>query len=176
MILDIETDMGGHNIIQIAYGIYDINFNKIKIENMIINNRNGSRDYYKIIPMRDIWNGMTPHDALSIFATDLNDCAYVVGHNVEHFDMRVLTRELKNLGIPFDEKKYQIICTMVSSKTYVGALGKNGKIKVPKLSELHKKLFGCEPDCVQHDAVNDIETARKCFVGLIENGVIPRPL
>lgn len=175
MVLDIETDMGGANIIQIAYNIYDTESNLLKSENIIINNGNGSRDYYKIIPIIEILRGLAPHAALTIFARDLEECAYVVGHNVEHFDMRILTKALKNLDIPVDTNKYKIICTMAGSKKYVGALGKNGKIKNPKLSELYKKLFGCEPDCVQHDAKNDIDTAHKCFAKLVELGVMVRP-
>lgn len=176
MVLDIETDMGGANIIQIAYNIYDSDFNLLKHENIIINNGNGSRDYYKIIPIKDILNGMAPYAGLSIFAKDLNECSYVVGHNVQHFDMRILTKALKNLGIFFDTKKYKLICTMYGSKKYVGALDKKGAIKNPKLSELYKKLFGCEPPCIQHDAKNDIETTHKCFVKLVELGVIDRPI
>ena len=64
-------------------------------------------------------------------------------------------------------------CTMKSPavKSLVGAKDKRGRIKWPKLEELHTFLFGESFDGA-HDAMVDVKATRRCFYEMVERGVI----
>jgi DNA polymerase III epsilon subunit-like protein len=93
----------------------------------------------------------------------------VVAHNIS-FDRDVISREMRKRDIPpftFERAiRSKGFCTMYKSKNLCDMKNKNGNLKVPKLSELHNFLFGCEPTGCLHDALYDCEVTLVCYKGL----------
>jgi len=110
-------------------------------------------------------------EVLNTFLTDVDKTQLIVGHNIS-FDTRIIGAELVRTNI---ESKLLDIKTLDTSEVsvdfcqLVGGLG--GKLKKPKLVELHEKLFG-EPFEDAHDAAYDVEATSKCFFGLLKESVI----
>lgn len=142
------------------------------------------------IPQEEFWikNGFTTEgnqrdgipiaDALKPFVSNLQECEYLVSHNMD-FDYNVVGSEMLRLGLK-SEKKPTRICTKEAStdwckipfagrRQYPGAGPQ--RYKWPKLSELHQKLFnrGFEG---AHDAMADVIALKDCFFGLVNAGVI----
>jgi hypothetical protein len=177
IVLDIETD-GKCHIVQIAYSIYDKNMNKIKSKNMLINNGKYIIDYYKKFNYSTInREGLQPINALKILQEDMNECNYIIGHNICSDIGCIQKFAIKN-NFDFDivakiTGDFQIIDTMKVSKQLLDLKDKNGRLKNPKLSELYSFLHNNNIDeNKQHSADYDIETTLECVVSLIKLDVI----
>jgi len=112
---------------------------------------------------------------LNEFAWLLNETHHLVGHNIA-FDSSIVGCEYVRCGMenPIELKPDSIrkhICTMESSKEFVGIPGSLGGFKWPKLSELYLKLFN-ESFVGAHDASNDVAATAKCFFELKRLGII----
>jgi len=99
----------------------------------------------------------------NLFLADL-----IIGHNIS-YDMNVLYFELLRIGKDkgFTDLKDSCYCTMKNSTDVVQIKNQYGKNKWPKLTELHKFLFGCDFDGA-HSALSDIEATARCFIELME--------
>lgn len=114
---------------------------------------------------------------LDEFLMDLQDCEWMVSHNLE-FDYNVLGSELIRAG-KRSARKPRRICTKEASTQWCaipfeGARrypGSRQSFKWPKLEELHHKLFS-RPFENAHDALGDVRALRDCFFGLVQHGVI----
>ncbi len=99
----------------------------------------------------------------------------LVGHNVD-FDRNVVAAEMYRLGYPTDtvQKDFYAtrhLCLMTTTTAFCRLPQRLGKPKYPKLTELHKKLFGEElHGC--HSALADVEASARCFFRLRALGVI----
>lgn len=171
MVLDIETTKY-RDIIQIAYDIYDKNFNHISNINTLVNEGIGQRDYYERFTIEEIYeNGRDPIDVLLELRNHLNLCKYIVCHNVV-FDVKNIYRYFERYNIHVPHRPLEI-CTMLKSRKLCKCLDKNNKIKNPKLSELYFYCFGELPDESQtHTANYDIHITFKCFKYLVDIGHI----
>lgn len=179
IVLDIETD-GKTHVVQIAYSIYDKNFDKIKSENILINNGKYIVDYYKKFNYSTINRvGLQPLDALKILECDLIECNYIVGHNI-CTDIRGIQKFAQKNNCDFDivakiNSDMQILDTMKISKDLLDLKDKNGRLKNPKLSELyaflHNKTIN---DHKQHTADYDIETTMECLISLLKLDIIKK--
>ncbi len=152
-------------IIQISWILYDTELNCIiqEYDNYI------KLNHISIPPETTAINGITNEilqengipiqDALNNFIFALDNCSLIIGHNV-NFDKKMIEVEFErnNMQIKLDDKKF--FCTMRNA----------GKIngKIPKLSELHQKLFGFIPDNL-HNSKIDVEITLKCYLELIKN-------
>lgn len=125
---------------------------------------------------KSLAEGVPIKGALESFMLDVNECQYLVSHNMD-FDYNVLGAELVRAGVR--GKKLTRICTKEAStdyfkipfagrKQYPGA---RQSFKWPKLSELHVKLFGTDFEGA-HDAMADVRALRTCFFELLRLGVI----
>ena len=130
-------------------------------------------------------------DILKEFFYYLKTCHKLVGHNIS-FDINMLKVELlrliyddiDNYYKPSNEIKYykqnlyfltnykNICCTLKDSIELcnIEAVDRYGKkyLKYPKLVELHKKLFGFEPNNL-HNALVDILVTLKCYIKMNYN-------
>jgi len=95
----------------------------------------------------------------------------IVAHSLD-FDVSVISAEYLRSGLetPFGGKKQ--ICTMTTRRIveFCEIAGKRG-FKWPKLSELHRKLFGSDFE-EAHDAGADAAACARCFFALKDRGVI----
>lgn len=134
--------------------------------------------------------GKVLKDILFQFIEDYESCDLLVGHNLS-FDVNMLKMETMRLiqTSLYFEKLYleefleklimesnnnsnsnssntKHYCTMKKTITYcdIKVIDKKGKeyIKFPKLSELHKKMFGYIPKNL-HNSLHDVLVCLRCF-------------
>lgn len=111
-------------------------------------------------------------DVLNEFIHDRKSCEYAIAHNMK-FDSQIIRAEMfrANFKTEFENTK---ICTMSNPHVvaFCGLMTKNGRGgKVPKLEELHKKLFGIGFEGA-HDGLKDVSATAKCFFELIRLNII----
>lgn len=156
-------------IIQLAYIIVNKDFEIVKIINKYLkhNKCKISKDAYNVHKInKEILDlhGHKTEDILSEFIKDMVDVKYVVGHNVK-FDINMIQHNLKRYNYeiinPFINKNE--LCTCLLGKYICCAKNSAGKIKLPKLDELHIKLFG-KSLINSHDALVDTIACMKCFI------------
>jgi DNA polymerase-3 subunit alpha len=110
---------------------------------------------------------------VDLFLRDVAKADFLVGHNIE-FDLQILGAELVRL-----EKDPQLILGKQKIDTGLASIdycqlpgGVGGKLKMPKLLELHQKLFG-KGFGDAHDAAYDVAATARSFFGLIQAKVVP---
>lgn len=115
------------------------------------------------------------HDLLSVlqlFKSDVERATLLIGHNIE-FDISIIGAEFIRKGMdPELLLSRTKLDTGVASTEFcqlTGGVG--GKLKMPRLTELHEKLFG-KPIKDAHDAAYDVAATARCFFGLIRQGVV----
>ena len=168
MVLDIETTKY-REIIQIAYNIYDENFNLINRVDNIINEGIGKRDYYQRFTLSEIYErGRDVVDVLLELKNDMMKTKYVVCHNVT-FDIGNIYKYFRKYNIYITKKPIEI-CTMKISRKLCNCKDKNGKRKNPKLLELYQHCFKELPnESLTHTADYDVHITAQCFKHLLEN-------
>ncbi|MFZ5971938.1 MAG: DNA polymerase III subunit alpha [Bacteroidota bacterium] len=111
-------------------------------------------------------------DVLTAFLTDLKNTRQLVGHNIE-FDINIIGAELIRAGFaPEAFMALPKLDTGIAATEFCqlsGGMG--GKLKMPRLSELHEKLFneGFED---AHDASYDVAATARSFFGLIARRIV----
>jgi DNA polymerase-3 subunit alpha len=122
---------------------------------------------------RAMEEGVELKSAFSHFLADLGKTKQLVGHNIE-FDINIIGAEFIRQSINTDEfLKLSKVDTGISSTEFCqlqGGIG--GRLKMPRLTELHEKLFG-KPFQDAHDAAYDVAATARCFFGLLEQKVVP---
>ena len=165
IILDTETD-GGNKIVQISYYILNELNDKINSYDFFLNDGTHTIDFFKKFNREFIkLNGIDVPIVLKKLANDFLHCSRIVCHNTQ-FDLAKLKLYFEKFNIEYSIPP-DVYCTMLRSKDIVKALGKNGKIKNPKLGELCQ-FFGIEynPD-VAHDGLYDVDVTYKCYKKMI---------
>lgn len=121
--------------------------------------------------------GIPLRRALHEFILDLNQCDFLVCHNM-NFDKNVIGCEM--VRYEMRGKRVEKICTMESSIDFckipfTGQRNWYGKVtktfKWPSLKELHFKLFGKDFEAA-HSASGDVAALKNCFFELVKIGVI----
>ena len=125
--------------------------------------------------------GIPIRDALRLFEKDLEDCVLLVGHN-SAFDKHILASECWRCC--FDSFAVKVenmpcVCTMRAAKPICKLplsaaqqkYAQPSEYKFPRLSELHKYLFGSEP-VIQHDALEDVKATARCYFELKKLGEV----
>lgn len=106
--------------------------------------------------------GKPAFNVLRELQDNLKKCKVKIAHNIS-FDNRIILSELKRYDIThqlFQFKKGY--CTMKNTRDIVQALDSRGRIKNPKLNELHQFLFGNNFEGA-HDALQDIRATARCY-------------
>ncbi len=109
--------------------------------------------------------------ALNSFLTELEQCKYLLAHNLD-FDKPVILAELLRYNrIPTLTNKPKSICTMKETTELLKLPGgRGGGYKYPSLTELHKHLFNADFSGA-HDADVDVSAMAKCFFELRKRGL-----
>ncbi len=119
---------------------------------------------------KDVENAPYIEEVISQILRFLNTADLVVGHNIE-FDEQIIRDELARLGRNGDYQPMKSLCTMRTSTDYCKLPGRGFSFKSPRLSELHKHLFG-EYFTGAHDAMFDVEATARSFGELLKREVI----
>lgn len=121
-------------------------------------------------------NGESPQEVWTDFLSDLENCDYLVAHNID-FDIQVIQGELKRHRInnPFAGKK--LICTMKEGKNCCRIPSDDGNgFRYPDLEELYKIVFferlTGPPITGLHNAFVDASITAKIFIKMLEKDQI----
>ena len=108
---------------------------------------------------------------LQEFNKALEKAEYNVGHNVK-FDINIVGCEFyrEELATEMSNKMVLDTCTEITAKYCEIPGGRGGKFKLPKLNELHNKLFGHEFN-EAHNAAFDVEATTRSFLELLRKGI-----
>ena len=105
-----------------------------------------------------------------VLAELIEGAEVVAGHNVT-FDLEVARWERQRMGLhPYSARR--VIDTMLLGTDLCKLPGRMGSYKWPKLSELHRFLFGAPFDGA-HDALADVDATLRCLVEMGKRGIIP---
>jgi DNA polymerase-3 subunit alpha len=111
-------------------------------------------------------------EVLQAFQSDLGRTGVLVGHNIE-FDINIIGAELLRKGQDTTALlERQKVDTGIAATPFCqlsGGIG--GKLKMPRLAELHQILFGKAFEDA-HDAAYDVAATARCFFGLIQRNVV----
>jgi DNA polymerase-3 subunit alpha len=121
---------------------------------------------------RAMEEGVNLKDAFAEFIGDLKLTKQLVGHNIE-FDISIIGAEFIRQSLTTEQfLNIARLDTGISSTEFCqlqGGIG--GRLKMPRLTELHEKLFG-KPFQDAHDASYDVAATARCFFGLITGKVV----
>ncbi|RZK77585.1 MAG: DNA polymerase III subunit alpha, partial [Pedobacter sp.] len=112
--------------------------------------------------------GITLKEVLEKFNIALSKSKFVVGQNVG-FDVNIMGCEFHRLGVVNNLAMMPVLdtCTEVTADLLRLPGGRNGRYKLPTLTELHQYLFG-EPFAEAHNATADVEATTRCFLQLLK--------
>jgi len=109
---------------------------------------------------------------LGLLEKDLANTQVLVGHNIE-FDINIIGAELIRSSLPTENflalQKVDTGLVSIEFCQLQGGIG--GRLKMPRLNELHEKLFGKKFDDA-HDASYDVAATARSFFGLIHKKVV----
>ncbi len=164
-------------LIQIAWQLHDANGKLLTQHNYIIKPEGFDIPYkaeqvHGVSTKRALDEGHDLKHVLNLFLEDLNKTSRLVGHNIE-FDINIIGAELLRQQIDAELfLKLDNVDTGISGTEFcqmTGGVG--GRLKMPRLVELHEKLFGKDFGDA-HDAAYDVAATARCFFGLMEKKVV----
>ncbi len=190
LIFDTETTGIPHNktapisdvdnwprVVQLAWQLHDAKGKLLSQQNFLIKPEGFDIPYkaeqiHGISTKRALAEGHSLKKILDLFVHDLTRATLLVGHNIE-FDISILGAEF--IRQQFDVGsllKLEKVDTGLVSTAFCGLSGGlGGKLKMPRLVELHEKLFGVNYGDA-HDAAYDVAATARCFFGLIKKQVV----
>src|SRR6478609_702475 len=164
-------------LVQIAWELHDGKGKLISQHSYIIK-PNGfdipfkAEQVHGISTKRALEEGHELRTVLDTFNKDLDKTQVLVGHNIE-FDINIIGAEL--LRESQDTERFLALNKVDTGLVSIdfcqleGGLG--GKLKMPRLSELHEKLFGKNFEDA-HDASYDVAATARSFFGLVSKKVV----
>ncbi|HET9486625.1 MAG TPA: 3'-5' exonuclease, partial [Chryseosolibacter sp.] len=190
LIFDTETTGIPHNktapisdvdnwprLVQLAWQLHDARGKLISRQNLLIKPDGFDIPYkaeqiHGISTKRAMAEGHPISTVLDQFMTDLGQSSLLVGHNIE-FDISILGAELFRQQIDLEPllKLGKVDTGIVSTEFCQLTGGIGGRLKMPRLVELHEKLFGKDFGDA-HDASYDVAATARCFFGLVEKKVV----
>jgi DNA polymerase-3 subunit alpha len=190
LIFDTETTGIPHNktapisdvdnwprVVQLAWQLHDYRGQLISQHNYLIKPEGFDIPYkaeqvHGISTKRALAEGHDFKKVLDLFIHDLTKTSVLVGHNIE-FDISILGAELLRKEISIDDflKLEKVDTGIVSTEFCQMTGGIGGRLKMPRLVELHEKLFGKDFGDA-HDASYDVAATARCFFGLITHKVV----
>ncbi|HZY79700.1 MAG TPA: DNA polymerase III subunit alpha, partial [Cyclobacteriaceae bacterium] len=190
LIFDTETTGVPHNksapitdldnwprLVQLAWQLHDNKGKLISRHNYIIKPDGFDIPYkaekvHGISTRRAMEEGVDLKDAFGHFIIDLKQTQQLVGHNIE-FDINIIGAEFIRQSLTTEQflNKARLDTGIASTEFCQLQGGIGGKLKMPRLTELHEKLFG-NPFQDAHDASYDVAATARCFFGLITEKVV----
>lgn len=190
LIFDTETTGIPHNktapindldnwprLVQLAWQLHDAHGKLLSQHSSIIKPEGfdipfKAEQVHGISTQRALNEGQDLNTVLASFQHDLQQTRLLVGHNIE-FDINIIGAEFIRQGL--DTTNFLALAkldTGIAATDFCalpGGLG--GKLKMPRLHELHEKLFGYDFD-EAHDASYDVAATARAFFGLIAQQVV----
>ncbi len=164
-------------LVQIAWQLHDRKGGLISNHNYIVQPEGfdipfKAEQVHGISTKRAIEEGDRLEKVLEIFIGDLTNTKALVGHNID-FDISILGAEFIRKNISPDAfLSLPKIDTCTASIDFCKLPGgPGGRMKMPRLTELYKKLFDQEM-ADAHDAAYDVEATAKSFFELIQKNII----
>jgi len=168
-------------IVQISWGIYDIQGNELKFTDHIINPKGTFSISEESAKIHGITNkiakekGISIKKALKELRSDVkynDNLVAFISHNI-NFDLNVIKSEFSRINRKLKLTNKEIICTMLATTNFCklsrSANPKPGSsYKYPKLEELYNILFECQMEKA-HDSKYDVINLAKCFFHLLNN-------
>ncbi len=190
LIFDTETTGIPHNktapitdldnwprVVQLAWQLHDNKGKLLSQHNYIIKPEGFDIPYkaeqvHGISTKRALAEGHDFNKVLSVFVSDLEKTSLLVGHNIE-FDISILGAEFIRHSINTEAllNKGKLDTGIVSTEFCQLTGGIGGRLKMPRLVELHEKLFGKDFGDA-HDASYDVAATARCFFGLLTQKVV----
>jgi DNA polymerase III subunit alpha len=164
-------------LVQIAWQLHDTNGALLDQRNYLVKPEGfnipfKAEQIHGISTQRATEEGESLEVVLHAFLADVEKTNVLIGHNIE-FDINIIGAELVRKGIdPEKITGVNKVDTGLASIDYCqlpGGIG--GKLKMPRLNELHEKLFGKGFDDA-HDAAYDVAATARCFFGLLQKKVV----
>jgi len=164
-------------LVQIAWQLHDNKGKIISIHNYLVRPEGfdipfKAEQIHGISTQRALEEGTELKTVLDYFLQDIDKTQVLVGHNIE-FDINIIGAELVRQSIntePFlSLEKIDTGLASIDFCQLPGGIG--GKLKMPRLNELHQKLFGKSMEDA-HDASYDVAATARSFFGLITRRVI----
>ncbi len=190
LIFDTETTGIPHNktapitdldnwprLVQLAWQLHDTHGKLLSRHNYIVKPDGfdipfKSEQVHGISTKRALDEGHDLIMVLDVFVKDLANTKLLVGHNIE-FDINIIGAELIRAALPTELfLSLQKLDTGIASTEFCklqGGIG--GKLKMPRLTELHEILFGKKFEDA-HDASYDVAATARSFFGLISKKVV----
>ena len=164
-------------VVQIAWELHDGKGALLSQHNYIVKPEGFDIPYkaeqvHGISTKRAMEEGHALKKVLDLFAADLEKTSVLVGHNIE-FDINILGAELIRQKMATEKllATAKIDTGVVSVEFCQLSGGIGGRLKMPRLTELHEKLFGKGFDDA-HDASYDVAATARSFFGLIKQKVV----
>jgi DNA polymerase-3 subunit alpha len=190
LIFDTETTGVPHNktapitdldnwprLVQLAWQLHDNKGNLISAHNYIVRPEGFDIPYkaeqiHGVSTKRALAEGHELMTVLGTFIGDLSRTSLLVGHNIE-FDINIIGAEfIRKQLAPEQFLNLAKVDTGISSTEFcqlTGGIG--GRLKMPRLLELHEKLFGKDFGDA-HDASYDVAATARCYFGLLQRKVV----
>lgn len=152
-------------LVQLAWLLYDSN-GKLILKNEKIVKPKGfvipkeASNIHGITTEYALTNGDDISTILSQFEEQCQKSKYLIAHNIK-FDSKVIGSEFLRNFNRNPISKLELICTMEGTTDFCKIPGNYG-FKWPKLSELHRKLFGKDFEGA-HNALSDVQATAECF-------------
>lgn len=164
-------------LVQLAWQLHDNRGKLISHHNFIIKPESFDIPYkaeqiHGISTKRALAEGHDMQTVLDTFARDLEKTSQLIGHNIE-FDVNIIGAEFIRKAIATDKLLAitKVDTGIVSTEFCQLKGGLGGKLKMPRLHELHTILFGKDFEDA-HDAAYDVAATGRCFFGLIKKKVV----
>lgn len=164
-------------LVQLAWQLHDARGKLLSQHNYIIKPDGFDIPYkaeqiHGISTKRALEDGHELKTIIELFEKDLASAKILVGHNIE-FDINIIGAELIRTSHPSERflalERIDTGITSIEFCQLQGGIG--GRLKMPTLEELHKKLFGKGFDDA-HDASYDVAATARAFFGLIKKNII----
>lgn len=190
LIFDTETTGVPHNktapitdldnwprLVQLAWQLHDAKGKLMSQHNYIVKPEGFDIPYkaeqiHGISTQRANEEGRDLLEVLGLFIQDLNRTSQLVGHNIE-FDINIIGAEFIRKSLTPEQflGRDKLDTGLASTEFCQLTGGIGGRLKMPRLIELHEKLFG-KGFGDAHDAAYDVAATARCFFGLIKQKVV----
>jgi len=190
LIFDTETTGIPHNktapitdldnwprLVQIAWQLHDTKGKLVSQHNYLVKPEGFDIPYkaeqiHGISTKRALEEGHDLATVLGTFIQDMAKTSLLVGHNIE-FDINIIGAEfIRKQFAPEQMLNIQKLDTGIAATEFCNLSGGiGGRLKMPRLIELHEKLFGKDFGDA-HDAAYDVAATARCFFGLISKKIV----
>lgn len=154
------VDTDGNTIEDVDHIIRPHGYHSIPIDSSNIHGITIDIAYSKGVDLKEVLMGP--------FLQALAQADLIVAHNAQ-FDVKIVLFSALRSGCYEDIYGHlrgkSIVCTMINTRQYCQAKDRRGRLKMPRLDELHLRVFG-RPLVNAHNAKYDVDACHKIYMAL----------